>query len=565
MGRAVASATYTIPITVTVGPTTATLSAGQSQQFTATVANTSNTAVVWSIRPTDPGSINSAGVYTAPPAVATQQDVVVTATSQADGTALGTATVTLLPPPGNGYLYSRVIVIDHTKVANSDQTDFPVLISGTYSYLANVANGGKVQNTSGYDIIFTSDCAGANKLDHEIESYSATDGTVRMWVRIPSLSHTADTVLYMWYGNSAITSSQENRTGVWDTTFTAVYHLGNGITLSGADSTAGNHNGTIVGATAATGQVGGAANFVGSSGQYIDIGNLGARPVRGAISMWLKAPARANYPNAFTTAPLGESACGNAGIRFELHSDGYFGAATGADNASCTGGLIGPAFTNAFTVWHYVTVTWDSSANIETVYYDGTASLNTSNTYWATNFGSVKIGVGWSTSRYWSGQIDEVQLSNTNRSADWIATEYTNQLTPASFYTIYSENTVTVTVNPTQVSILGSQSQQFAAQVFGSCNTAVTWLVRSEHSRINYCCRTLHGTRGHRSATDRYCVGDECCRSIEIRFGDRDHSPGRHRLHLPTDDHHRPHQDSDGRPHEFPGADFRNVQLPGYR
>ena len=51
------------------------------------------------------------------------------------------------------YIYRRAITIDHRKVANTDQSSFPVLVTGTYSYLATVANGGKVQNTSGYDVI----------------------------------------------------------------------------------------------------------------------------------------------------------------------------------------------------------------------------------------------------------------------------------------------------------------------------------------------------------------------------------------------------------------------------
>src|SRR5258708_1915975 len=74
------------------------------------------------------------------------------------------------------YSYERTITIDHTKVPTSDQTDFPVLVSGTYSYLGTVANGGKVQNANGYDIIFTIGPDGANKLDHEIESYDPATG-----------------------------------------------------------------------------------------------------------------------------------------------------------------------------------------------------------------------------------------------------------------------------------------------------------------------------------------------------------------------------------------------------
>src|SRR5689334_23170379 len=57
----------------------------------------------------------------------------------------------------NGYTGRRTVVIDHTKVPNTDQTNFPLLFSGTYTYLATTGNGGGVTNSNGYDIIFTSD------------------------------------------------------------------------------------------------------------------------------------------------------------------------------------------------------------------------------------------------------------------------------------------------------------------------------------------------------------------------------------------------------------------------
>src|SRR5262249_28636001 len=92
------------------------------------------------------------------------------------------------------YTYSRTITIDHTKVPNTDQANFPVLISGTYAYLATTSNGGNVSNANGYDITFTSDAAGTQTLPYERESYNATTGAVNLWVKVPTLSHTADTV-----------------------------------------------------------------------------------------------------------------------------------------------------------------------------------------------------------------------------------------------------------------------------------------------------------------------------------------------------------------------------------
>lgn len=151
--------------------------------------------------------------------------------------------VTLLEPQGNGYTYRRTITIDHTKVPNTVQTNFPVLISGTYSYLATVANGGKVENGNGYDVIFTSDSDCSIKLNHEVETYNADSGAGNYWVKVPTVSHTSDdTVFYMCYGNASITTDQSNKAAVWDSSYKGVWHLPNGTTLTVGDSTGnGNH------------------------------------------------------------------------------------------------------------------------------------------------------------------------------------------------------------------------------------------------------------------------------------------------------------------------------------
>jgi len=56
------------------------------------------------------------------------------------------------------FSYRKQITIDHTKVGascSSDLTDFPVLISITSDNdLRTTANGGDVENTNGYDMIF---------------------------------------------------------------------------------------------------------------------------------------------------------------------------------------------------------------------------------------------------------------------------------------------------------------------------------------------------------------------------------------------------------------------------
>ena len=82
-------------ITVTVSPSTASLTNSATQQFTATVTN-STAGVTWSINP-QTGTIDNTGLYTAPSLISTSSKVTVTATSTADTNRSGTATVTLNP------------------------------------------------------------------------------------------------------------------------------------------------------------------------------------------------------------------------------------------------------------------------------------------------------------------------------------------------------------------------------------------------------------------------------------------------------------------------------------
>lgn len=84
-------------VSVAVSPATASLYGSQTQQFTATVSNASNTAVTWSITPAV-GTVSATGLYTAPASVSAQQTITVKATSVADATKSATAAVTLLQP-----------------------------------------------------------------------------------------------------------------------------------------------------------------------------------------------------------------------------------------------------------------------------------------------------------------------------------------------------------------------------------------------------------------------------------------------------------------------------------
>jgi len=102
-------------ILVSAQPATATVSDFRSQQVTASVTGSSTTAVTWQVNGVTGGSqkfgfISSTGLFVAPSAVPTKSDnqgntitttLSVTAVSQADTTASGTSTVTIVPDNAN--------------------------------------------------------------------------------------------------------------------------------------------------------------------------------------------------------------------------------------------------------------------------------------------------------------------------------------------------------------------------------------------------------------------------------------------------------------------------------
>ena len=346
------------------------------------------------------------------------------------GLASNSAGFTVVEPTSG---FERAITISHTQVPNTDQTNFPILISGTYPYLATVANGGRVMSADGYDIVFTSDAAGQDLLNFEIDTYNGATGQAAFWVQIPTLSHTSDTSIYMWYGITGITASQENKTGVWDNNYLGVWHLPNGTALSAADSTANGHNGVDEGAVATAGLIGGAAAFNGNS--YIDIGNLGTFPTLGTIEFWMQSPSLSSYPDALSTDYNGD----NYGIRFEEDSSGDFSVAIGnaAFSFNGYGYMTGSMQPNS---WYHVVLTWNTADSSATGYLNGVQVFTTnSNSLWPSDIPDLSIGSGFNSSRDWNGIIDETRFSQTARSADWIATEYNNESSPTTFYTVGQE------------------------------------------------------------------------------------------------------------------------------
>ena len=108
-------------ISVSVSPNTATVASGGTQQFSAQVTNTSNTAVTWSATS---GTVSTAGLFTAP-TVTAMKTVTVTATSVADNTKSASASVTVNAAAG-------ILTLNPTSISFGSVTvgqTSPVLIT----------------------------------------------------------------------------------------------------------------------------------------------------------------------------------------------------------------------------------------------------------------------------------------------------------------------------------------------------------------------------------------------------------------------------------------------------
>ena len=90
-----ATGTLSVPIRLIISPTSVTLAPGGQQQFTANMANPTNTAVTWSA---SGGSISDTGLYTAGTTGGTS--FAVTATSVAQPERVASATVRIVPQSG---------------------------------------------------------------------------------------------------------------------------------------------------------------------------------------------------------------------------------------------------------------------------------------------------------------------------------------------------------------------------------------------------------------------------------------------------------------------------------
>lgn len=338
--------------------------------------------------------------------------------------------------------YSQAVTIQHAKVPNTDQTNFPIDVDVTQAGLKSTGNLGHVQNANGYDIWFYSDSACTTRIPAERDIYNASTGRYTGWVQKTVLT-ASDVTIYICYGDASISTDPNldgtfGATSVWDANYKVVYHTGDGSTVGLNDSTSNALTLTNNSTVASAGKIGGAVDSSSSTWLSRSDSALPTGSTAFTISGWYKTTTVSTSNiilNWGAGGATNQSYLGiyNLGNGFNAGIVGN-GTANVGDNVSLNDG-----------VWHYIVGTQSGAGGTNTkIYVDGSLKNSGALTWALASGGANKFTIGRdnaaSPTQTYTGSQDELRISSgLARPADWIATEYNNQSATSTFYTLGSE------------------------------------------------------------------------------------------------------------------------------
>ena len=338
-------------------------------------------------------------------------------------------------PPGwwdSNWTNRRKITFDN-RASSTALTDFPVLVTldaTTIDYTKTKAGGA--------DIRFV-DADIATALNYEIETWNA-GGTSRVWVRVPQLDHTATDYIWLYYNNAAATDGQPPA-AVWDPHFQAVWHLQESTGSNVSDSTS--HANTLAqhaSPTQGPAHIGGGLTFNGST-QYLDLASgLDFETV--TVEAWLNGSDTCGCSSPLThwdTTYPGKfpyELRWSEGTPQLLAYDGTRQPVSTWNGANLNG-----------TGWHHVVGVRTKGGTL-TIYVDGVAGPTVTDTTVGTTSNGARFGIGGRpTHGDFPGSIDEVRISNSARSADWIRAAYLSESNQMSTFG-QEESGATTSITP---------------------------------------------------------------------------------------------------------------------
>lgn len=254
-----------------------------------------------------------------------------------------------------------------------------------------------------------------------LEKWDNANRQAWIWVKVPSVSSSADTVLYLYYDrdqpdntNYAGDTNSAQAENVWNSSFIAIYHMAQTPNSTIYDSTNTNADLTSYGSMTASnlvdGMIGKAIDFDGSNDRLDSSAQITFESF--TFEVWAKADTWSSWRTFI--APDGDARdfCTNAG------------RLTFWDAVERT---IGPILSG--TDWKHLVARYNDTASSSRLrgFVNGTITGQTSNPSYSSLTGVVRIAsclYGGSYVDFWDGRLDEVRISNTARSDAWIRASY---------------------------------------------------------------------------------------------------------------------------------------------
>ncbi len=292
----------------------------------------------------------------------------------------------------------------------------------------------------GKDILFTAG-DGTTRIPAEVEKLDRAGQRLWAWVRLPVLSATTSTNLYMYYGN--IAAGDQSDTNVWDAGYAAVYHLAespdDGVAGHVDSSGNGNHGTPMkfqddpIGDTAAAGIIDGADRF-GGSNEYVTVRDSDTLNLTTnmTLSFWMKPQKLGRTQRVLMHWSPGSTH--GYGLLVDFYNSNKLLAIlnNGPVRLYQYSKVFNPDDTNR---WHHIALRYNGTRlqwyinGVADTYANGTLT-NGLSTH-SLDFGYKNDSA--SDPRFLDGFLDEIRISRTARSVAWLQTCHSNQVAPGVF------------------------------------------------------------------------------------------------------------------------------------
>ena len=356
-------------------------------------------------------------------------------------------TLTTFGADFSGWAHYRTISITPPTALTAAVANFPLLVTlnRTPNHDDSLIISQAQSPLTGLDIRFASNDGSNTALSYQRVSWDTGAKTAEFWVLVPGIAASGATTIKMYWGKTgAIAPDVSSPAAVFSTSnnFRAVWHMNGAAGVNDTDATGTGHDAVPSGSPAnVAGGTGVGKGFDGAT-QYFtvnhsaDSGSSLIFPVGGpfTISAWInpqtlqtcKAILGKIYTNSCTTWS------GSYGLAF-------YGTGAGMVRGNDINGTSAERSQYQLTADTWVHLAWvrngaGSDLTNTNLYINGTASGQTTANN-ATNQRNDSLGfcigkdadISGGTASYWTGQIDEVEVSGGVRSADWITLSYLSQ------------------------------------------------------------------------------------------------------------------------------------------